>query len=148
MKSRGSPNARRRSLCWIAALLLANTSFAIAQQDSLHPQRAPAEPLAFKLGTGGVANQAADEGWFRQWGVPMVHNVSTATLTPFLPAAGKGNGAAIIVAPGGGFRWLSIDNEGWRGAQALVDQGVAALVPKYRLLPTPESLRGLKDSMN
>lgn len=42
----------------------------------------------------------------------MSRTISTATLTPFLPAPGKGNGAAVIVAPGGGFRWLSMGNEG------------------------------------
>jgi hypothetical protein len=45
----------------------------------------------------------------------MARNISTATLTPFLPEEGKANGAAIIVAPGGGFRWLSMGNEGWEG---------------------------------
>jgi len=128
--------------------LLLTTACAFAQDGALYPLQAPAEPFAIKLGTGGVDNQPAPEGWFRQWGEPMVRNVSTATLTPFLPAPGKSNGAAVIVAPGGGFRWLSINNEGWKVAKALADQGVAAFVLKYRLLPTPESLDGLQESMN
>jgi len=78
----------------------------------------------------------------------MARNISAATLTPFLPKAGKANGAAIIVAPGGGFRWLSMGNEGWEVAQALADRGVAAFVLKYRLQPTPESMDGFKESMN
>ena len=32
-----------------------------------------------------------------------VRNVVNPTLTPFLPAADKANGLAVIVAPGGGF---------------------------------------------
>src|SRR5690606_5942837 len=71
-----------------------------------------------------------------------------ATLTPFLPAPEKANGAAVIVAPGGGYRWLSLSNEGWEVAQALADQGIAAFVLKYRLHPTPESLDGFRESMN
>ncbi|WP_333820085.1 alpha/beta hydrolase [Ohtaekwangia sp.] len=78
----------------------------------------------------------------------MARNISTATLTPFLPKKGQANGAAVIVAPGGGFRWLSLGNEGWEVAQALADRGIAAFVLKYRLHPTPESLEDFKESMN
>ena len=42
----------------------------------------------------------------------MTRNVSTATLTPFLPDPAKATGAAVIVAPGGGFLMLSMENEG------------------------------------
>jgi acetyl esterase/lipase len=70
----------------------------------------------------------------------MARNVSTATLTPFLPEPGQANGAAVIVAPGGGFRWLSMGNEGWEVAEALAKRGIAAFVLKYRLQPTPASL--------
>jgi len=78
----------------------------------------------------------------------MARNISTATLTPFLPAPGKANGAAVIVAPGGGYRWLSMDNEGWEVAKALAEKGIAAFVLKYRLYPTPESLDEFKAWMN
>lgn len=135
-------------LSTLLTLLLAFATSAFAQDGTIHPLQAPAEPRAIPLGTGGVDKQPATESWFRQWGEPMVRNVSTATLTPYLPAPGKGNGAAVLVAPGGGFRWLSINNEGWKVAQALADQGIAAFVLKYRLQPTPESLDGFKDSMN
>ena len=71
-----------------------------------------------------------------------------ATLTPFLPAPGKATGAAVIVAPGGGYRWLSMGNEGWEVAQALAEKGIAAFVLKYRLHQTPESLDEFKAWMN
>jgi len=132
----------------MALALLAGATTAQAQDGRIYPLQAPPEPNAIPLGTGGVDRQPAAEGWFRQWGEPMVRNVSTATLTPFLPAPGKATGAAVIVTPGGGFRWLSINNEGWKVAQALADRGVAAFVLKYRLIPTPDSLEGLQDSMN
>jgi len=130
------------------ASVLALASHAFAQDGTIYPLEAPAEPNAIPLNTGGVKDQPAKESWFRQWGEPMVRNVSDATLTPYLPDPAKANGTAVIVAPGGGFRWLSINNEGWKIAKALNEQGVAAFVLKYRLFPTPPTLDGLKDSMN
>jgi acetyl esterase/lipase len=134
-----------------AAALTAAFAFASsasAQDGTIYPLDAPAEPNAIPLNTGGVENQPAKESWFRQWGEPMVRNVTDATLTPYLPDPAKANGTAVIVAPGGGFRWLSINNEGWKIAKALNEQGVAAFVLKYRLIPTPPTLEGLKESMN
>jgi acetyl esterase/lipase len=131
----------------VACLLIAST-FAKAQDGTIYPLDAPAEPNAIPLNTGGVEGQPAPESWFRQWGDPMARNISAATLTPFLPKPGKANGAAVIVAPGGGFRWLSMGNEGWEVAQALADRGIAAFVLKYRLQPTPVSLDDFKESMN
>src|SRR3954471_24801645 len=89
--------------------LLAFAASAVAQDGTVYPLEAPAEPNAIALGTGGVKDQPAAESWFRQWGEPMVRNVTTATLTPFLPDPAKANGTAAIVAPGGGYRWLSIN---------------------------------------
>ncbi len=133
----------------IAAIaFLAIAAILPAQDGTIYPFDPPAEPNAIKLNTGGVENQPASESWFRQWGEPMVRNVTEATLTPFLPDPTKANGTAVLVAPGGGFRWLSINNEGWKIAQALNEQGVAAFVLKYRLFPTPPTLEGLKQSMN
>jgi hypothetical protein len=130
------------------SVLFAFAASAFAQDGTIYPLEAPAEPGAIPLGTGGVKDQPAKESWFRQWGEPMVRNVSEATLTPFLPDPAKANGTAVIVAPGGGFRWLSINNEGWKIAKALNAQGVTAFVLKYRLIPTPPTLDGLKESMN
>ncbi|MCH7402036.1 alpha/beta hydrolase [Belliella kenyensis] len=127
-------------------LFYANST--IAQDGTIYPLETPDEPNAIPLGTGGVKDQPATETWFRQWGDPMARNITVATLTPFLPEPGKANGATVIVAPGGGFRWLSLDNEGWKVAKALADQGINAFVLKYRLHPTPESLDGFRDSMN
>jgi acetyl esterase/lipase len=127
-------------------LLFARNTY--AQDGTIYPLDAPAEPKAILLGTGGVKDQPAKETWFRQWGDPMARNITTATLTPFLPEPGKANGAAVIVTPGGGYRWLSLGNEGWEVAEALAKQGIAAFVLKYRLIPTPESLDDFKAYMN
>lgn len=130
----------------VLTVLFAATT--VAQDGTIYPLDAPAEPNAIALGTGGVEDQPASESWFRQWGDPMARNITKATLTPFLPEPDKANGAAVIVAPGGGFRWLSMGNEGWEVAEALREQGIAAFVLKYRLFPTPESLDDFRDWMN
>ena len=57
----------------------------MAQDGTIYPLDAPAEPNAIPLGTGDVERQPAPETWFRQWGDPMARNISAATLTPFLP---------------------------------------------------------------
>lgn len=119
-----------------------------AQDGTIYPLNAPAEPNAIPLNTGGVDEQPAPETWFLQWGDPMARNISNATLTPFFPEPGSACGAAVIVAPGGGFRWLSMGNEGWEVAEALAKQGIAAFVLKYRLFPTPESLDDFTAWMN
>jgi len=128
-----------------SAILFADSIF--AQDGTIYPLETPTEPNAIKLATGGVKDQPASETWFRQWGDPMARNITTATLTPFFPKPGKANGAVVIVAPGGGFRWLSMGNEGWEVAEALAAQGVTAFVLKYRLYPTPASLDEFADWM-
>ena len=138
-------------LCFLpvfAASALFFVTSASAQDGTIYPFDSPDEPNAIPLNTGGVEGQTAPETWFRQWGDPMARNISKATLTPFLPEPDKANGAAVIVAPGGGFRWLSMGNEGWEVAEALANQGIAAFVLKYRLYPTPESLEEFSGSMN
>ena len=133
-------------LCTAAVLMLA--AAAAAQQAPVYPLEPPPETDAIPLGTGGVEGQVAQESWFRQWGDPMARNITTATLTPFLPDPDKATGAAVIVAPGGGFMWLSMGNEGWEVAEALADEGIAAFVLKYRLRPTPERLEDFEQMMN
>ncbi|GAB3827417.1 hypothetical protein GCM10028895_39640 [Pontibacter rugosus] len=66
----------------ILAVLLVFAASAMAQDGTIYPLKALAEPNAILLGTGGVDGQKAPETWFRQWGDPMARNISTATLTP------------------------------------------------------------------
>lgn len=121
---------------------------AVAQDGKMYPIDPPKETGAIPLGTGGVENQPAKESWFRQWGDPMARNITTATLTPFLADPKKANGTSVIVAPGGGFMWLSMGNEGWEVAEALAARGINAFVLKYRLHPTADSLEEFEGQMN
>jgi len=66
----------------------------------------------------------------------MVRNVVIPTLTAYLPDPAKATGAAVIIAPGGGFRFLSWQTEGTEVAEWLVKHGVAAFVLKYRVMNT------------
>ena len=121
---------------------------ASAQDGTIYPLQAPKEPNAIPLNTGSVKDQPAPETWFKQWGDPMARNISKATLTPFFPEKGKANGTVVIVAPGGGYRWLSMGNEGWEVAEALAKKGITAFVLKYRLFPTAEKLEDFTAWMN
>ncbi len=66
-----------------------------------------------------------------------VHNPS---LTVFLPEAGHATGAAVVVIPGGGHRFLVVDKEGTTVAKWLAAHGIAAFVLKYRLAKEPGSV--------
>ncbi|MDG2278868.1 MAG: alpha/beta hydrolase [Pseudomonadales bacterium] len=76
----------------------------------------------------------------------VVTNVSTPTITPFLPQSEKANGIGIVIAPGGGFHALSINSEGNHVAKWLNDRGVAAFVLRYRLVPSGED--GVQEMMS
>lgn len=67
----------------------------------------------------------------------IVRNVTTPSLTVFQPKAGNSTGTAVLIGPGGGFRLLAIDQEGYEVADWFVQHGVTAFVLKYRLAETP-----------
>lgn len=120
---------------------------ALALDDAMTPIAVPSQPTAIELGTGDLPGATAKESWHTQYGSTFARNVTVATLTPFFPATGKATGTAVIVAPGGGFRTLSMSNEGWDVAKALADKGVAAFVLKYRLKQTPATMADFERSM-
>ncbi len=142
-------SARRNA--FRAAILVAACSFAApvcAQlNDTMTPIATPDQPNAIEIGTAPLPDAKAQESWHSQYGSKFARNVTVATMTPFLPDAAKASGAAVIVAPGGGFMTLSMENEGWNVARALAERGVAAFVLKYRLKQTPPDLPGFERSM-
>jgi len=118
-----------------------------AQNDKMTPIATPSQPNAIEIGTGPLPDAKNPESWHSQYGSKFARNVTVATLTPFLPDPAKASGAAVVVAPGGGFRTLSMENEGWNVARALAEKGVAAFVLKYRLNQTPADMAGFEQSM-
>jgi acetyl esterase/lipase len=142
-------SARRsvfRAAILVAACSVAAPVFA-QRNDTMTSIATPDQPNAIEIGTAPLPNAKAQESWHSQYGSKFARNVTVATITPFLPDPAKASGAAVVVAPGGGFRTLSMENEGWNVARALADRGVAAFVLKYRLNQTPADMPGFERSM-
>ena len=75
-----------------------------AQNEKMVPIATPSQADAIEIGTGPLPGAKNPESWHTQYGSRFARNVTIATLTPFLPDPAKASGAAVIVAPGGGFR--------------------------------------------
>jgi acetyl esterase/lipase len=71
--------------------------------------------------------------------VKRVTNVSRPTLTVFKPATEKDTGAAVVIAPGGGYNILAWDLEGEEVADWLNSLGVTGVVLKYRVPRRPDT---------
>lgn len=67
--------------------------------------------------------------------IHVITNVTVPTLTIFRPAAGKVNGTAMVVLPGGSFRALAWDVDGIETARWLASKGITAFILKYRVRP-------------
>jgi len=105
---------------------------------------------ALLLGAGALARQPPAPQQVRLWpdGAPgserrhgevetvrdvYISNVHDPSLTVLRADPRHANGAAVVVAPGGGHRMLVFQNEGMVAAKALNRIGVTAFVLKYRL---------------
>jgi acetyl esterase/lipase len=123
--------------------------FAIAFPFTL----AAAEPTVVKLWPGKApgdtkeytekeipAKKAAD--------VKRVTDVGVPTIAVYKPE--KPNGAAVIVAPGGGYSILAIEHEGTQTCEWLNTLGVTAVLLKYRVpkreMQMPDNLAAIQDA--
>jgi len=70
-----------------------------------------------------------------------VTNVSRPTLTVFRPDKAKDTGAAVLVAPGGGYSILAWDLEGEEVDAWFNSLGVTGIVLKYRVPKRPDQPR-------
>jgi acetyl esterase/lipase len=68
------------------------------------------------------------------------------SLTVYLPAEDKANGAAVVVCPGGGYGALAMDHEGKQVAEWLNSIGVAGFVLQYRIAPRYHHPAPLQDA--
>jgi acetyl esterase/lipase len=83
----------------------------------------------FAPGTENIKNE-------ERWEEPsIVYSVYQPDLTVFLPEGANANTPAVIVCPGGGFRRLVMEKEGYKVARWLNKFGIACFVLKYRLVP-------------
>jgi acetyl esterase/lipase len=62
-----------------------------------------------------------------------IGNVSDPTLAVYRPPAGRENGTAVLVCPGGGYYILAIDLEGSETCKWLNSIGVTGILLKYRV---------------
>src|SRR5437016_4156457 len=71
--------------------------------------------------------------------VVRIPHASRPTLTVFRPAKDRDTGAAVVIAPGGGYNILAWDLEGEEVAAWLNSIGVTGIVLKYRVPRRPGS---------
>jgi acetyl esterase/lipase len=105
---------------WIMTLLFLAANSALAQTAVL-----PVWP-------NGVPNARPNPGPEQVDG-ERISNVSQPTLAVYPAAPDRHSGSAVIICPGGGYRFLSNTREGHQYAQWLSSLGVTAFVLKYRL---------------
>jgi acetyl esterase/lipase len=84
----------------------------------------------WQKGAPGFEDRKNEPEQAQDWWVKNIHNPS---LTVYLPAKEKANGAAVIICPGGGHSKLVITAEGQDAAEYFNSIGVTAFVLKYRL---------------
>lgn len=116
------------------ALLLAGAARLFAVAEPFVPA-APMIPLWPGVAPGSEG-QAAPERWIDGAQADPFHRVTdihVPTLTVYQPPAGRRNGTAVIIAPGGGHRYLVVDLEGEFVAQRLNAMGITAFVLLSRL---------------
>jgi formylglycine-generating enzyme required for sulfatase activity/acetyl esterase/lipase len=101
------------------------------------------EPKEILLWPGDAPGSAGKTGpekvRIAEGGDHVISSIHRPSITPYLPGAAEGTGAAVIIAPGGGHTELWIDHEGYNPAKWLRAHGVAAFVLKYRLAREPGS---------
>jgi acetyl esterase/lipase len=107
----------------------------------------PKEILLWPQGAPGSEGKAGTEKVriFAETGDHVVSGINRPSITPYIPAADRSTGVAVIIAPGGGHRELWIDHEGHNPARWLQERGVAAFVLKYRLSKEENSTYTLED---
>jgi len=106
-----------RSLLFILVLPFSFAAVTVQAADA--PPKI--EPERLKLWNGRAP---IGDGKFEQGG---------ARITVYKPEKGKGNGAAIVICPGGGYGGLAIEPEGHGIARWLNRHGIAGIVLEYRM---------------
>ena len=122
----------RTPMLFLAAALIFSQSTTARADDQ--PLVLPLYPAAVP-GEGGAIPAETIKG---AQGHRQISSVSLPSLTVYLPPKEKNTGAAIVIAPGGGYNILAIDHEGYDVAKWLNSIGVAGIVLKYRIPKRPE----------
>ncbi len=119
---------RRTTLSLAALLLLAGAAGAADM------------PLVLDLWPGKPPGEVppGEEKFSGNPGSRNLTNISHPTITVYRPAEGKNTGAAVVIAPGGGYNVLAWDHEGEAVAKWLNSLGITGVLLKYRV-PQPRT---------
>jgi acetyl esterase/lipase len=104
-------------------LCVALTVAAAAQQPPVPPPPILQEPQTLPLWPGRAPGAQGDD------------DRDQPAITVYMPSNTAGPMTAVIIAPGGSYRALSMNNEGRAPANYLNSLGIAAFVLRYRLGP-------------
>ena len=109
----------------------------IPKTPALEEEHPPSIPLWPNGAPGSEArkNEPEKVDWRQEPDIvfPVTSNIHNPSITPYLPSKSKATGCAVIIAPGGGNWFLTMDREGYDVGQWMADHGIAAFVLKYRL---------------
>src|SRR5271169_5998284 len=143
MKINGTDSmSRRRHKPFVALSLITACVMTVANAQEINNGK-PAQPATRALAPKvinlwpGVA--PGSEQWkqkettLRSGPMESIVNVTTPTLTAYLPYPPNATGTAVIIAPGGGFIFLGTDTH--EIAEWLAARGIAGFVLKYRTAP-------------
>ena len=117
-------------------LLLTCASLVAARASTEYPlyasaknqAEAPPEEVTYRV------KNLDDRGFNR-----VVQAISVPTLTVYHPEKPRADRAALVICPGGGYRYVVVDREGHMLARYFQARGFTVAVLKYRL-PTPEQM--------
>lgn len=128
-------NFTLRSLGY-TALLLALADLAPAKISAQQPHTVPlyADSIPNSRPTSNEERSEVTKD-----GVLIISKVSRPALTIYSPPAGKVNGTAVVICPGGGYWVEAADLEGTDFAKRFAAEGVTGIVLKYRL-PSDETM--------
>lgn len=108
----------------LAACLLLASTISSAQQKEI---------VLWPDGAPGSEGKTGNEKIRLYEGEQIFSNIHRPSVTVYLPAKEKATGAAVVIAPGGGYRELWMTHEGYNVAKWLSEKGIAAFILKYRL---------------
>ena len=124
-----SRNNRRPGVIYFLQMLLKAVSAVLILATAAFAADHPVIPLWANGAPGSEGKSAIPEKseptGNNEFRVSSIHNPS---LTVFLPSKEKATGAAVIIAPGGGHRFLSWVSEGTNVGEYLASIGVAGFV--------------------
>ena len=109
---------------WLAACLLFANLITSAQQKEI---------LLWPNGAPGSEGKTGNEKIRLVEGEHVLSNIHRPSVIVYLPPKEKATGAAVVIAPGGGYRELWFSHEGYNVAKWLSEKGIAAFILKYRL---------------